>query len=53
MVERIKARVGERPEERERVQLPRAKDKHHNVWDAVGVGLHAVGRLVARKVFPK
>ena len=23
----------------------RAQDKHHNVWDAVGVGLFVVGRL--------
>jgi hypothetical protein len=53
MVERIKGRIDERPVERARVRLPRAADKHHNVWDAVGVGLHAVGRLAARKVFPR
>ncbi|QSQ10774.1 hypothetical protein [Myxococcus landrumensis] len=53
MVERIKARVDERPHEHLRVQLPRAKDKQHNVWDAVGIGLHAVGRLAPRKVFPR
>src|SRR5690242_18015946 len=29
MVDRIKARVDERPVERARVQLPRAQDKHH------------------------
>ena len=53
MVERIKARLGERPHEHLRVQLPRAQDKHHNVWDAVGIGLHALGRLAPRKVFPR
>lgn len=53
MVERIKARVDERLVERARVQLPRAQDKHHNVWDAIGVGLHVVGRLAPRKVFPR
>ncbi|TQF12496.1 hypothetical protein FJV41_28865 [Myxococcus llanfairpwllgwyngyllgogerychwyrndrobwllllantysiliogogogochensis] len=53
MVERIKARLGERPHEHLRVQLPRAQDKHHNVWDAVGIGLHFVGRLAPRKVFPR
>jgi hypothetical protein len=53
MIERIKARVDKRQGERGRVQLPRAKDKQHNVWDAVGVGLHAVGRLAPRKVFPR
>ncbi|QDE69473.1 hypothetical protein BHS09_22205 [Myxococcus xanthus] len=53
MVERIKARLGERPHEHLRVQLPRAQDKHHNVWDAIGIGLHVVGRLAPRKVFPR
>ncbi|WP_141592263.1 hypothetical protein [Myxococcus sp. AB056] len=53
MVERIKARLGERPQEHLRVQLPRAQDKHHNVWDAVGIGLYVVGRLAPRKVFPR
>jgi len=53
MVERIRSRVDERPVERSRVQLPRAQDKHHNVWDAIGVGLHVVGRLAPRKVFPR
>lgn len=53
MVERIKARLGELPHEHLRVQLPRAQDKHHNVWDAVGIGLHVVGRLAPRKVFPR
>ncbi|TQF13721.1 hypothetical protein FJV41_22360 [Myxococcus llanfairpwllgwyngyllgogerychwyrndrobwllllantysiliogogogochensis] len=53
MVERIKARLGERPHEHLRVQLPRASEKHHNVWDAIGIGLHVVGRLAPRKVFPR
>ncbi|MCP3104638.1 hypothetical protein LZ198_37820 [Myxococcus sp. K15C18031901] len=53
MVERIKSRLDERPCEHLRVQLPRAQDKQHNVWDAVGIGLHVLGRLVPRKVFPR
>ncbi|QSQ17199.1 hypothetical protein [Myxococcus landrumensis] len=53
MVERIKARIDERPHEHLCVRLPRAKDKHHNVWDAVGIGLHVTGRLAPRKVFPR
>nr|BDT33744.1 hypothetical protein MFMH1_34130 [Myxococcus sp. MH1] len=53
MIERIKARLAERPHEYLRVQLPRAQDKHHNVWDAIGIGLHVVGRLAPRKVFPR
>jgi len=32
------------PEELRRVVLPKAKTKHHNVWDAVGLGLVALGR---------
>lgn len=43
MVERIKSFLT--PEERLRVELPTAKSKHHNVWDAVGIGLYAVGRM--------
>lgn len=31
-------------DELKRVELPRAKTKHHNVWDAVGIGLFALGR---------
>lgn len=53
MVERIKARLASDRNEHLRVQLPRAQDKHHNVWDAVGIGLHVVGRLAPRKVFPR
>jgi hypothetical protein len=30
--------------EYKRIELPRAKSKHHNVWDAVGLGLVALGR---------
>lgn len=26
------------------VELPRAKGRHHDVWDAVGIGLFALGR---------
>lgn len=42
MVERIKKKLT--PEERARVDLPRAKGLHHNIWDAVGIGLHHIKR---------
>lgn len=51
MIERIQKRLS--PEETARVELPSAASLHHNVWDAVGIGLHAVGRLEPRKVFPR
>lgn len=51
MTQRIIGRVTE--DERRRVQLPSAKSLQHNVWDAVGIGLHALGRLEPRKVFPR
>jgi hypothetical protein len=38
MVERIKAKLS--AEERGRVLLPSAKSEEHNVYDAVGIGLH-------------
>lgn len=28
-----------------RVTLPKGKSYHHDVWDAVGIGLHHLGRL--------
>lgn len=31
-------------EEMSRVELPRAKSLHHNVWDAIGIGLYHVRR---------
>lgn len=37
MVERIKSKLT--AEELELVRLPRAKSLHHNIWDAVGIGL--------------
>jgi hypothetical protein len=40
------------PEERPSVTLP-AKSLQHNVWDAVGIGLKAVGRLEPKKVYAK
>ena len=48
-IERIKTRIT--PEEYACVELPKAASLQHNVWDAVGIGLHAVGRgvLNARK----
>jgi len=32
------------PDELSRIELPSAKGLHHNVWDAVGLGLHHLGR---------
>lgn len=49
MIERIKARLT--PAETARVSLPTAKGLAHNVWDGVGIGLHAIGRLKPRKVY--
>lgn len=31
-------------EERNHVELPKARSLQHNVWDAVGIGLHHLGR---------
>lgn len=42
MVERIRRRLT--PEEYARVDLP-ARSLRHNVFDAVGIGLHQLGRL--------
>lgn len=42
MVERIKRRLT--PEEHARIDLPRAKSLRHNVWDAIGIGLHQLKR---------
>ncbi|NNB84589.1 hypothetical protein [Corallococcus exiguus] len=50
-IERIKQRLGSA--EHLRVELPAAQDIHHNVWDAIGIGLHALGRLAPRRVFPR
>jgi len=52
MIERrIKPRLSET--EHRRVSLPTAKSLQHNVWDAVGIGLHVVGRLEPRKVIAR
>lgn len=51
MVERIKGRL--KPEEHARVQLPTAASLQHNVWDGIGIGLHAFGRLEPKRVFPR
>lgn len=37
-----------RPEEHARVHLPRARSLHHNVWDAVGLGVHHLRGLGLR-----
>ncbi|WP_246137120.1 hypothetical protein [Myxococcus llanfairpwllgwyngyllgogerychwyrndrobwllllantysiliogogogochensis] len=50
-IERIKQRLS--PVEHLRVELPSATSLHHNVWDAIGIGLHALGRLAPRRVFPR
>ncbi|NPD29210.1 hypothetical protein [Corallococcus exiguus] len=50
-IERIKQRL--ESAEHLRVELPAAHDLHHNVWDAIGIGLHALGRLAPRRVFPR
>lgn len=42
MCRRVEGRLS--VEERARVELP-ARSLQHNVWDAVGVGLHHLGRL--------
>ncbi|NNB91955.1 hypothetical protein [Corallococcus exiguus] len=50
-IERIKQRL--ESAEHLRVELPAAHDLHHNVWDAIGIGLHALGRLAPRRFFPR
>ncbi|MCP3167706.1 hypothetical protein [Myxococcus qinghaiensis] len=50
-IERIKQRLD--AVEHLRVELPSAASLHHNVWDAIGIGLHALGRLAPRRVFPR
>ena len=43
MLPRIRAKLSQ--EELDRVNLPSAASLQHNVWDAVGIGLKAAGRL--------
>ncbi|MCP3060953.1 hypothetical protein LXT21_19390 [Myxococcus sp. K38C18041901] len=50
-IERIKQRLD--ATEHLRVELPATSSLHHNVWDAIGIGLHALGRLAPRRVFPR
>lgn len=50
MTERIRGRLS--AAERARV-APVARSLEHNVLDAVGIGLHALGRLSPRKVVPR
>jgi hypothetical protein len=49
MIERIKTSLD--LSEMKNVCLPKAKGLHHNVWDAIGIGLWASGRLSAKRVF--
>lgn len=51
MIERIKSRLT--PAEHVNVTLPTAASLQHNVYDAIGIGLHALGRLAPRKVYPR
>ena len=51
MVERIKGRLS--AAEHARVELPSAASLAHNVYDAIGIGLHALGRLAPRKVIAR
>jgi hypothetical protein len=50
MTERIRGRLS--AAERARV-APVARSLEHNVLDAVGIGLHALGRLSPRKLVPR
>ena len=50
-IERIKQRLG--AAEHLRVELPSCSSLHHNIWDAIGIGLHALGRLAPRRAFPR
>lgn len=51
MTQRIRGRLY--PEELAVVASARAGRLEHNVVDAVGLGLHALGRLAPRKVVPR
>lgn len=50
LITRVQDRLSEK--ERSRVTLP-AKSLRHNVWDAVGIALWAVGRLDALRVIAR
>lgn len=50
-IERIKQRLD--AAEHLRVELPSTSSLQHNVWDAIGIGLHALGRLAPHHVFPR
>ncbi len=51
MVERIQERVT--PYEKARVLLPSAKSLQHNVWDAIGIGLHHLHRLERKRIYAR
>lgn len=48
VIQRVKGRLT--PDELARVQLP-APSRAHNVWDAVGIGLKAVGRFERKRYY--
>jgi hypothetical protein len=51
MIERIKGRLT--AVEHRAVKLPSAAGLQHNVWDAIGIGLHALGRLEPKRVIAR
>lgn len=50
VAERVRGRLS--PGERARVLLP-APSRAHNVWDAVGIGLKALGRFEPQRVYAR
>lgn len=48
---RVRSRLSKK--ELRRIELPSAESLDHNVWDAVGIGLHMVGRWERRRVIRK
>lgn len=51
-VDVLGARVLSRLSPEEKTRIPDAGAKTHNVIDAIGIGLHHLGRLAPRRVFP-
>ncbi len=51
MIERVIARLVS--EEYKKAELPKAKSLRHNLWDAVGIGLHHFGRLERWRVIAR
>jgi hypothetical protein len=51
MIRRVQGRLSQT--EHERIEMPSAASLQHNVWDGIGIGLHALGRLEPKRVFPR